>query len=112
MPIIIKCLINNKAMAEKMKKILITKRDEIIKIADKHGAFNIKIFGSVAREEETENSDIDLLVDYDINKISAWFPLGLIEDLEKLLNQKVDIITTQSLHYFIKDTILKEAIEL
>ncbi|WP_231943516.1 nucleotidyltransferase domain-containing protein [Calothrix sp. NIES-3974] len=39
------------------------------------------MFGSVARKEETETSDIDFLIDYDINKVTAWFPSGLIQDL-------------------------------
>ena len=44
-------------------------------------SFNVRVFGSVARGEETENSDVDFLIDYDIKKISPWFPAGLIGDL-------------------------------
>lgn len=95
-----------------LKQILEKKREKILEIASKHGAFNIRIFGSVARGEETENSDIDFLIDYDLQKISPWFPTGLIIDLEELLERKVDVITVKSLHYFIKDKILKEAINL
>lgn len=54
----------------KLKHLLQEKREEIIEVATKHGAFNIRIFGSVARDEETHNSDIDFLIDYDINKIT------------------------------------------
>lgn len=85
---------------------------KIIEIAAKHGAFNVRIFGSVARGEETENSDIDFLIDYDLSKISPWFPGGLLVDLENLLKCKVDIVTENSLNQFIKDKVLKEAIEL
>ena len=95
-----------------LKQLLEEKRQEILRLAKKHGAFNVKIFGSVARGEETEDSDIDFLIDYDLSKISPWFPVGLIEDLEKLLNRKVDIVTTKSLHYFIRDKIINEAIDL
>jgi uncharacterized protein len=95
-----------------LQQLLTEKREEIIKIASKHGAFNIRIFGSVARGEETENSDIDFLIDYDLNKISPWFPGGLIMDLQDLLGCKVDVITAKSLHYFIKDKVLEEAINL
>lgn len=63
------------------------------------------MFGSVARGEEAENSDIDFLIDYDLSKISPWFPVGLIEDLEQLLNRKVDVVSTKSLHYFIKENV-------
>ncbi len=95
-----------------LKQNLQQKRAEILAIANRHGAFNVRIFGSVARREETENSDIDFLIDYDLSKVSPWFPVGLIDDLEKLLNRKVDVVTAQSLHYFIKEKILNEAIEL
>ncbi len=95
-----------------LKEILQDKREEIISIAFKHGAYNLRIFGSVARGEETEISDIDFLIDYDLNKITAWFPSGLVEDLETLLNRKVDVVTTKSLHAFIKDKVFKEAIPL
>lgn len=94
------------------KQLLQEKREEILNIAAKHGAYNLRIFGSVARGEDTEISDIDFLIDYDLNQISAWFPGGLIRDLEALLNRKVDVVTTQSLHYLIRDKVLNEAIVL
>ncbi len=96
----------------KLKKILEEKRTEIIKIAEKHGAYNIRIFGSVARGEETENSDIDLLIDYDLDKITPWFPSGLRQDLQVFLQRKVDIVTVNGLNKRIKDRVLKEAINL
>ncbi|WP_317619496.1 nucleotidyltransferase family protein [Laspinema olomoucense] len=49
-------------------------------IAAKHGAFNVRVFGSVARDEADQNSDLDLIVDYDLDKISPWFPVRLIHD--------------------------------
>ncbi len=96
----------------KLKQLLLEKREEIINIAAKHGAYNVRIFGSVAREEDDENSDIDFLIDYDLSKTSSWFPMGLILDLETLLNRKVDIATDDSLHYFIRDKVLEEAVKL
>lgn len=95
-----------------LKEVLQEKREEIISIAAKHGAYNLRIFGSVARGEEREESDIDFLVDYDLNKISSWFPSGLIIDLENCLNRKVDVLTIQCLHDLIKDKVLREAIYL
>ncbi|NJM70075.1 MAG: nucleotidyltransferase family protein [Scytonema sp. RU_4_4] len=95
-----------------LKQLLQEKREEILSIAAKHGAYNLRIFGSVARGEETPSSDIDFLIDYDLGKISPWFPGGLILDLETLLNRKVDVVTTQSLHYLIRDKVFNEAIPL
>jgi uncharacterized protein len=68
-----------------LQYLIQAKRSEIITIAAKHGAYNIRIFGSVARGEATEKSDIDFLVDYDPSKRSSWFPMGLMFELENLL---------------------------
>ncbi|MCT7973247.1 nucleotidyltransferase family protein [Laspinema olomoucense] len=95
-----------------MKEELQQRRDEILAITQQHGAFNVRIFGSVARGEEREDSDIDFLIDYDLAKISSWFPVGLIQDLEQLLNRKFDVVTAKSLHYFIRNKVIAEAIEL
>jgi hypothetical protein len=78
-------------------ELLKEKREQIIAIAAKHGANNIRIFGSVARGEADEKSDIDLLIDYCSERRSPWFPLRLIRELEALLGRKVDIITEQGL---------------
>lgn len=96
----------------KLQILLQNKRQEIIDIATKHGAYNVRVFGSVARGEETKNSDIDFLVDYDLAKISPWFPGGLLADLEQLLGCKVDIVTEKGLHSLIRQRILSEAKEL
>ena len=101
----------------KLQQLLQQKREDILAVAAKHGAFNVRVFGSVARGEETETSDIDLLVDYDLQKVSAWFPGGLLMDLQDLLvgtasqneNRKVDIVTEQGLSHLIKDRVLAEA---
>lgn len=93
----------------KLKNLLQEKRSKILEIAAKHGAFNVRIFGSVARNEETENSDIDFLIDYDLNKITPWFPGGLLIDLQDLLGCKIDIVTEKGLSKFIKDRVLQEA---
>lgn len=85
------------------------KRSEILKIAEQHGAFNVRIFGSVARGEETPQSDIDFLIDYDREKITPWFPGGLLMDLQDLLGRKVDILTEQGISPWIRERILAEA---
>ena len=83
-------------------------RDRILELALQHGARNVRLFGSVVRGDAQRNSDIDLLVDLG-EPLSPWFPVGLIHDLEALLGHKVDVVTEKSLHYFIRDRILKEA---
>jgi uncharacterized protein len=92
--------------------LISTHRSQIIEIAKKHGAFNVRVFGSVARGEATENSDVDFLVDYDLEMITPWFPSGLLLDLESLLNRKVDVATEDMLKERIRDRVLQEAIKL
>ena len=94
-----------------MKNLLREKREEILKIAAKHGAYNVRIFGSVARDEADEESDVDILIDAG-PKRTPWFPEGLIVDLEELLGRKVDVVTAKGLRKRIKDCVLKEAVPL
>ena len=72
----------------------------------------MRVFGSVARGEDTPESDIDLLIDYDIEKTTPWFPVGLIRDLENLLQTKVDVVTVEGLKSRIRDQVLQESINL
>lgn len=72
-------------MTKVTEDLLQEKREEILRIAEKHGAINVGIFGSVAHGEATETSDIDLLVNT-AEKTSPWFPAGL----EELLGKRVD----------------------
>ena len=94
------------------KALLQAKRSQIVAIADRHGAHNIRVFGSVARAEATETSDIDLLVDYDPDRRSPWFPMGLVQDLEALLEHKVEVATPAMLKERIRDRVMQEAIPL
>jgi predicted nucleotidyltransferase len=93
----------------KLSQLLQEKRQDFLAIAAKHGAFNVRVFGSVARGEETEKSDVDFLVDYDLKQISPWFPGGLLMDLQDLLGCKVDIVTEKGLSHLIKEKVLREA---
>lgn len=92
-----------------VSNLLATRRSQILELAEKHGAYNVRVFGSVARGEATDSSDIDFLVDYDLGKITPWFPSGLLLDLEQLLNRKVDIATVDMLKERFRDRILQEA---
>jgi uncharacterized protein len=88
------------------------KRAEILQIAANHGAFNVRVFGSVVRGQETPDSDIDFLIDYDLEKTTPWFPVRLIRDLEAVLEKKVDVVTAAGLKARIRDEVLQESVEL
>lgn len=92
----------------KIEELLKTRRKEILELARKHGAQNLRVFGSVARGESSEQSDLDFLVE--VGPVhSAWFPAGLIADLEDLLGIPVDVVTEDGLHWYIKERVLEEA---
>jgi uncharacterized protein len=94
-----------------IEKVIEEKREEILRIATEHGACNVRIFGSVARGEADLDSDIDFLIDLG-EKLSPWFPVRLIRDLENLLGYKVDVVTENGLKERIKERVLQEAIQL
>lgn len=88
------------------------KREDILRLAEKHGARNIRVFGSIARGEAGPDSDIDLLVEWDMTRISAWGGAGLDLELKALLGHEVDVVTVQDLHWAIRDRVLQEAVLL
>lgn len=95
-----------------IEDVIGNQREQVLAFANRHGAYNVRVFGSVARGEATQDSDIDFLVDWDYDRVSAWGGAGLFTDLEQLLGRKVDIATSKSLHPRIRDRVLKEAIAL
>jgi predicted nucleotidyltransferase len=87
------------------------RREDILRTASRYGAYNVRIFGSVARREADEQSDLDLLVDLETGR--SLFDLGgLLVDLEELLGYPVDIVTERGLRDRIKTRVLQEAIPL
>lgn len=93
------------------KEILREKREEILRIAAKRGARNVRVFGSVARGEADETSDIDLIVDLEPGR--NLFDLGgLWYDLNETLGIRVDIVTEKGLKEKIREKVLAEAIPL
>ena len=92
-------------------KLLAEKREDILRIAAQHGAFNVRLFGSVARGEARPDSDIDLLVEVGPTH-SSFFPGGLGADLEELLGRHVDVVEPEELHGYVRDQILNEAVLL
>jgi len=91
-----------------LDNILRSRREDILKIAAKHGACNVRIFGSLARGEAGENSDIDLLVELEPGR-SLLDLAKLVVELEDLLNRKVDVVTEQGLYWLLRRRILTEA---
>lgn len=89
-------------------ELLHEKRDEILAIAEKHGVRHVRVFGSAARGDASEGSDIDLLVDVG-EQASPWFPTALIEELEQVLGRPVDVVTEDGLYWLLKRRILEEA---
>jgi predicted nucleotidyltransferase len=87
------------------------RREEILRVAARHGAGNVLLFGSVARGDETLESDIDLLVDV-IGETTPWFPGSLIADLEDLLGRPVQVVMRRSLSPLIRESVLREAVPL
>jgi len=89
---------------ERLKKY----RKEILQIAARYGASNMRVFGSVARGDSDVQSDIDFLVD--IEKGRSLFDLGgLLVDLESLLGCSVDVVTESGLRPRIRERVLHEA---
>ena len=83
-------------------------RGRILAIAEKYGASNIRVFGSVARKHNHLDSDIDFLVDMQPGH-SLLDRIGLKQDLEDLLGRSVDVATPGTLHECIKDKVLQDA---
>lgn len=86
-------------------------REAIQEIAQRHGVGRVQVFGSVARGEATENSDVDLLIEV-VGPTSPWFPGGLVAELEVLLGRQVDVVEPDTLRDELRDRILREAVPL
>ncbi|HAT46006.1 MAG TPA: nucleotidyltransferase [Ktedonobacter sp.] len=94
-----------------LDELLQTKREDILRTANRYGAFNVRVFGSVARGEADSESDIDLLVDMEAGR-SLLDLSGLLIDLEDLLGCNVDVVTERGLRDRIRERVLKEAVAL
>lgn len=89
-------------------EIIQDRKEQILALAAKYGASNVRIFGSVANGTADEKSDIDFLVD--MKKDRSLFDLGgLLMELQELFNRKVDVVTENGLHWYIKERIINEA---
>jgi predicted nucleotidyltransferase len=95
------------SLPEKVK----AKRREILTIAARYGARNVRLFGSIARGEADERSDVDLLVDMEPGR-SLLDHAALSIELNRLLDCKVDVISERGLKPRIRERVLKEAVAL
>ena len=86
-------------------------REKILELAARHGASNVRVFGSLARGEGTESSDLDLLVTLE-EKRSLLDLVGLKQDIEDLLHRPVDVVTEPALSPYIRKQVLAEATPL
>ncbi len=88
-----------------------SRRAEILEIARKHGARNVRIFGSVARGDAGPESDVDILVELEPGR-GLLDHAALMLDLSDLLGCKVDVVSDRALHWYIRDRVLAEAVPL
>ncbi|MCJ7723671.1 MAG: nucleotidyltransferase family protein [Anaerolineales bacterium] len=90
------------------KELIQSKRQEILQTAARYGAYNVRIFGSVLQGEETAHSDVDFLVE-----LKPGYTLldlgGLLMELQKLLDRRVDVVTENALHWYIRERVMREA---
>jgi len=87
---------------------IIKHKSQILALASRYGASNVRVFGSIAKGTADKNSDVDFLVELEAGR--SLFDLGgLLMDLQTLLHRRVDIVTEKGLHWYIKDRIIKEA---
>lgn len=94
-----------------IREIIESRKEQILAIAHRYGAYHIRLFGSVVRGQTCPDSDIDFLVDLEEGR-SLLDLGGLLYDLEQLLERKVDVVTEQGLHWYIRERVLDEAVPL
>lgn len=83
------------------------RRDEILEVAREHGIVKVHVFGSIARGEDTPQSDIDFLVELEKGRTLLDLGGALIK-LQEMLGRRVDIVTERGLHWYLHDKIMKE----
>jgi len=92
-------------------ELLRVRRSDILNVAARHGARDVRVFGSVVRGQEREDSDVDFLVHMDDGR-SLFDLTDLADELEALLQRRVDVISDGGLSPFLSGRILSEAVAL
>jgi hypothetical protein len=90
---------------------ILSRREEILRIAARHGAHHVRLFGSVVRGEAGEGSDVDFLIRLDRDR-SLLDHIALMQDLEDLFGCRVDVVTERTLHRLVRDQVMAEAVPL
>jgi len=94
-----------------LRELVEGKREEILRIARAHGARNVRLFGSAARGDADETSDVDFLVEFEPGT-SLLQHGAMIADLEELLGRRVDVAPEKTLRERVRDRVLREAVPL
>ena len=94
-----------------LKSLLIQKREQVLETAARYGAYDVRVFGSVARGNSNASSDIDLLVKLEPGR-SLMDLGGLLYDLQNLLGTQVDVVTEDGLRKRIRESVMREAVPL
>ena len=94
-----------------LQTLLEQKREQVLETAARYGAYDVRVFGSVARNEANDASDIDILVNMEPGR-SLMDLGGLLYDLQKLLGIEVDVVTEKGLRARIREQVLREAVPL
>ena len=94
-----------------MVDLVRSKREQILRLARRHGVTGVRVFGSMARGDAGPQSDVDLLIEVGATP-SPWFPGGLVAELEELLGRRVQVVTERGLDALLRDRVLKEAVPL
>lgn len=105
------CRANAEKRAMELQVLLEEKREAILSACARHGASNVRVFGSVARGEAGPHSDVDVLVDLEAGR-SLLDHAALMLELEEILGCKVDVVTERGLRERIRDRVLREAVPL
>ena len=95
----------------KSRDLLRERREDILRVAAKHGARNVRVFGSIARGDDDEQSDIDLLVEFESGR-SLLDHAALWLELQELLGCKVDVVSDRGIKPRMRDRVLREAVPL
>lgn len=93
------------------RELVQSKREEILRIAAAHGAGDVRLFGSVARGEDTESSDVDILVRLRPG-VGLLQHAALVRELQELLGRRVDVVSDKGLRQRMRDRVLQEATPL
>ena len=94
-----------------MHPLIEAHRRELLALAERHGVTNVRVFGSMARGDATDESDVDLLV-LPLPGTSLLDLGGLLMDAQELLGRRVDVVSERALHPLIRDRVLSEATPL